>query len=188
MNRIAPVNRPEDHPGASQAEIADGLATLFAALFPGKTDPAFDANHLGLAFAAHSPALALQLAQTSGLIAGKLAWSQRTDLRELAILTLCRRLGADYAYRSRLTSARAAGLDEEQIAALADWRTSDRLDEEQKLTIEYADAVAGNVVSDDLSARVVARWGEAGAVECTALVAFWSCWALFLNALGAKTE
>jgi alkylhydroperoxidase family enzyme len=173
MNRIAPVNRPEDHPGASQAEIADGLANLFAALFPGKTDPAFDDN---------------QLAQTSGLIAGKLAWSQRTDLRELAILTLCRRLGADYAYGSRLPSARAAGLDEEQIAALADWRTSDRLDEEQKLTIEYADAVAGNVVSDDLSARVVARWGEAGAVECTALVAFWSCWALFLNSLGAKTE
>ena len=35
---------------------------------------------------------------------------------------------------------------------------------------------------DELFARVVERFGEKGAVEFTTVVAFWSFWALFLNA------
>ena len=54
--------------------------------------------------------------------------------------------------------------------------------------IEYARAVAGGRVPDELFARVREHFGERGAIECAAVVAFWSFWALFLNATGPELE
>ena len=48
--------------------------------------------------------------------------------------------------------------------------------------IEYTRAVVSGDVPAALVARVVQRYGEAGAVEFTTAIGWWSFWAMFLNA------
>jgi alkylhydroperoxidase family enzyme len=169
--RITPISRPGDRPDAA-------LAELFATLFPGRDDPHFDANHDGMAIAAHSPRLALALGRMGALIVGELPFSQRQDLRELAIQTVNRRFACDYAFASRVATGEGLGLS----AALQEALPEAPLDGEQALVVAYADAVASGRVPPELTARAVAAWGEKGAVEATALVAFFGFWAMFLNA------
>ena len=188
MARVTLINRPGDYPGTPDAATSADLAALFAGMFPGNPDPEINQYHAGIAIAAHSPKLAQGLAGLSKLMVLDLGWSQRTDLRELAILAANLQFKSDYGFRSRLPNARAAGLTDEQIAALPNWQASALFDEEQKLTIAYARAVASGEVSPELFDQVKARWGERGAVECTALIGFWGFWAMFLNATGAQLE
>ncbi len=188
MARVTTINRPADYPGNPDAVAREDLAALFAHLFPGKPDPEIDKFHAGVAIAAHAPKLALNLAKLSGLIAGELGWCQRKDLRELAIQALNLYYKSDYSFRCRAGIAAGAGISHEQQTALPDWQTSSLFDEEQRLTIEYTRAVVTGAVPDELFARVKARWGERGAVECTALIGFWAFWAMFLNATGATLD
>ncbi|MDE2301188.1 MAG: hypothetical protein KGK11_01345 [Sphingomonadales bacterium] len=178
MARITPIAAPEDHPGGAEAE----LAALFDALFPGEDKPRFDDAHAGLAIAAHHPGLALKLARLSGFIAGELPWSQQKGLRELAIQTVNLAVGSAYSFAARRRTAHACGVSDAQLTALADWRDSALFDPDQCLVIEYAEAAAAGTVTDALSARMVARFGEKGTVEATALIAFWGFWAMFLAA------
>jgi alkylhydroperoxidase family enzyme len=48
--------------------------------------------------------------------------------------------------------------------------------------IEYTLAVIAGDVPDELFAKVVARYGEQGALEFTTVAAWWSFWAMILNA------
>ena len=70
--------------------------------------------------------------------------------------------------------------------ALANWMDSDLFDDEQRLVIAYAQGAAAGAVADELFQRAVQRFGEKGVVEMTALIAFFSFWALFLNATRAE--
>jgi alkylhydroperoxidase family enzyme len=188
MARVTLINRPEHYPGTPDEATKADIAALFAALFPGEADPEINQFHAGVAIAAHNPKLALNLARMSGLIAGELGWCQRKDLRELAIQALNLHYRSDYSFRSRMATATACGISAEQQAALPDWRGSTLFDGEQRLTIEYAEAVVTGDVPEELFARVKAQWGEQGAVECTALIGFWAFWAMFLNATGASMD
>ena len=188
MARVTTINRPGDYPGTPDADTSADLAALFGAMFPGNSDPEINQYHAGIAIAAHSPRLASALAGLSKLMAVELGWSQRTDLRELAILAANLHFKSDYGFRSRLPNARAAGLTDEQLAALPDWQSSALFDDDQKLTIAYAHAVASGDVPLALFGQVKARWGERGAIECTALIGFWGFWAMFLNATGAELD
>ena len=182
MARVTLISRPQDYPGTPDAATQAALGELFGTLFPGQDSPAFDDAHDGMAVAAHNPKLALTLAGVSGLIAGQLAWCKRTDLRELAIQRLSRHFGSEYGWRSRLGHGQAAGLTPEQLADVTDWRASAHFDGDQRLTLEYTEAVVAGSVDDALFDRVKARWGEVGAVECTTLISFWSFWAMLLSA------
>jgi alkylhydroperoxidase family enzyme len=182
MARVTLISSPQDYPGSPDAATSEGLAELFGTLFPGQDAPAFDAAHDGMAIAAHAPKLALALARVSGLIAGELGWCKRTDLRELAIQRRSRHFGSDYSWQSRMGHGQAAGLTPEQLADVAEWRASAHFDGDQRLTLEYTEAVVAGAVDDALFDRVKARWGEAGAVECTTLIGFWSFWAMLLGA------
>ena len=186
MARVTTITRPGDYPGTPDETTAAELAALFAGMFPGNPDPEINQYHAGIALAAHSPKLAQGLAGLSKLMALDLGWSHRTDLRELAILAANLQFKSDYGFRSRLPNARAAGITDEQIVALRDWQASVLFDEEQKLTIAYAHAVASGDIPAELFGRVKACWGERGAVECTAVIGFWGFWAMFLNATGAE--
>ncbi len=177
MARVKPVHRASDYQG-DPAEIS----TLFATLFPGVEAPAFDGNHDGMAIAALNPKLALVLAQTSRFLALDLAWCARADLRELAILTVNLWYKSTYSLQSREATVRACGISDAMAAAVPDWRGSDLFDDEQRLVIEYSQAVVTGDVPAALFDRVVAAFGETGAVEFTSVVGFWSFWAMFLNA------
>lgn len=181
MERVTAVRKPADYPHPD-AETQAGLDELFGALFPGNPAPEFDDAHIGMAIAALNPKMALNLARTSAVIAGQTDWCQRRDLRELAIQTVNVHFRSDYSFRSRLPACEAAGVTTEQLAMLPFWNTSSAFDGEQRLAIEYALAVVTGSVPDHLFRRVVTAWGEKGAVECTALVSYWSFWAMFLNA------
>ena len=180
--RVTGVFRPDDYPGEPDATTRGEVVALFAQLFPGVAEPGFDANHAGMAVAALSPKLALGLAALSRQIALDLPWCARADLRELAVQAVNLRFGATYSFRARIAGARAAGVSAAQLGALRDWRTSDLFDEEQRLVIDYALATVSGSVSDPLFARVKARYGERGAVELTAVAAFFAFWAMLLNA------
>jgi alkylhydroperoxidase family enzyme len=182
MARVKAVYRPSDYPGPVDEATRRDLDEMFGQLFPGVADPAIDERHDGLAIAALSPKLALNLAKLSGLIALELPWCERRDLRELAIQSVNVELRSHYSFKARRPNAEAAGVSAEMQDALAVWESSDLFSDEQRLVIEYAHAVAGNAASDELFGRVVERYGERGAVELTTVIAFWSFWALFLNA------
>jgi 4-carboxymuconolactone decarboxylase len=182
--RVKGMFKPGDYPADVDAATGQEIAALFDYLFPGVEHPEIDDSHSGIAIAAQNPQLALKLAQLSRFIALDTAWCKRADLRELAIQTVNLHFRSDFSFRARLPNAKAAGIGADLLAALPEWRTSDLFDEEQRLVVEYTQAVVSGSVSDALFERVVAAYGEKGAVEFTTVVGFWSFWAMLLNAAG----
>ena len=182
MARVTAVYRPGDHPDFRDGATAKELSDLFGYLFPNATAPQIDGAHDGIAIAAQNPTLALNLSKLSRFMALELTWSQRHDLRELAIQALNLHFNCDYSFNSRIRSAEAAGVSIDLQRALPNWRQSKLFNAEQKLVVEYTLAVVNGKVPDELFARVAAAFGEKGAVEFTAVVGFWAFWAMFLNA------
>lgn len=177
MARVDLIRAPGDTP-------APDLADLFAALFPGNPAPAFNDAHSLMAVLAHSPKLALPAARLSAAVVLDSAWGQRAGLRELAFQTLGHHFGDTFSTTARRPNAEATGLTAEQLAAIPDWRDSSLFDPEQQLVIEYTLTVVTGRVPEDLFARMVARYGEREAIECTAAIGFWSFWAMVAGAAG----
>jgi len=180
--RVTAVYKPGQYPGTPDEATREDLGALFRYLLPEGSDPKIDKRHAGVAIAAQNPRLALELVKLSGFIAGALPWCQRRDLRELAIQTVNIHFKSDYSFKARIPNAVAGGLGADLQSALPSWQTSPLFNDEQRLIIEYTNAVVRGDVPADLFSRVVAKYGEKEAIECTALVAFWSFWAMFLNA------
>ncbi len=187
MPRVTAVNNPTEHPSPDPAVQAD-VAAFFGKLFAGVEKPSFDEAHTGMAIAALNPGLAAQLAGISRFMVVEMPWSHRKDLREIAIQTINLHFKSAYSFRSRLATARSCGISDEQMAALPYWKNTKLFDDEQRLVIEYTDAVSSGEVPRPLFDRVVAAFGETGAVEFTALVSMWSFWALFLNATNPEGD
>lgn len=176
MARVDLIHEPGDAP-------APDLADLFAALFPGNPAPAFNDAHSLMAVLAQSPKLALPAARLSAAVILDSAWGQRAGLRELAFQTLGQHFGDTFSTTARRPAAAAAGLTADQLAAIPDWQDSRLFDDEQRLVVEYTQAVVTAHVPGELFARVVARFGEREAIECTAAIAFWSFWAMLARAV-----
>ena len=176
MARVSEIFRPADHPGHPDPA---GLAELWRHLFPpaGEGEP-----HAGYAILAHSPQTALQVAKMTDFVIGELPWAQRRDLRELAVQALNWHFKCDFSWEAHRELAQLAGIGLEQQDAIPDWRTSALFDDEQRLVIEYTLACVSGQVPEELFARGVERYGEAGAVEFTVTVGWWSLWAMLLNA------
>jgi alkylhydroperoxidase family enzyme len=182
MPRVTAVRRPSDYPGTPDEQTRADLAELFGHMFPGVENPEIDGPHTGMAIAALNPKLALHLTKLSGYAALQLGWSRRADLREIAIQTVNLHFKSAFSAQSRFKAWEAVGLGKDQLAALPYWQTTDLFDDEQRLVIEYALAVVSGDVPEALFARVADRFGEKGAVECTAVIGIWSMWAMLLNA------
>lgn len=183
MARVGYVFRPEDYPGNPDDETKRDLAELFEHLFPGgqQGEP-----HAGYAILAQSPRLALNIARMSDCILGEIGWTERRDLRELAVQALNHHYKCDFSFQAHLSLASLSGISLEQQAAIPYWRTSSLFDDEQRLVIEYTLACVSGDVPEELFARVVARFGEKGAVEFTVTVGWWALWAMLLNATGPE--
>lgn len=179
MARVTEIFRPEDHPQAGDPATRADLAALWAHLLPGEEQGAL---HAGYAILAHSPRLALAVAQMADTVIGDIGWTRRRDLRELAIQALNLHLRCDFSFHAHLPIAEGAGITLEQQAAVPYWRTSPLFDDEQRLVIEYTMACAAGPVDEPLFERVKTRFGEAGAVEFTVTIGWWVLWAILLNA------
>ncbi len=64
------------------------------------------------------------------------------------------------------------GVPMEKIAQLSEWRTSPLFDADERLALEYAEAITRNSVDDELRARVKSRWSDDEIIEITGLIAF----------------
>lgn len=180
MERVKPVYRPTDYPGDQHDPE---LAALFAYLFPNNTNPEIDAAHTGIAVTAHNPMLALNLAKMSGFIVRDMAWCQNAALHELVVQTVNLHFKCDFTRKARAARALSFGFDSAFLAVLPDWATTDVLNSEQRLVVEYTYAVVAGAVPDELFKRVVAEFDEKGAIECTAAISWWAMWAMIINAL-----
>jgi 4-carboxymuconolactone decarboxylase len=180
--RIKGIFKPSDHSSIAADKPDEAITAFFAGMFPGVADPEIDRGHTGLAVLAHNPELAKRFGEMSRFMMLDMDFSKRADLRELALQAINLQHRCSLGSESRVAAALAAGLSAEILAALPYWRTTTVLNEEQRLVVEYAADVVAGEVTDDCVARVIAHFGEKGAVEFTAIIAFWSAWAIILTA------
>lgn len=185
MTRVKHVNSPNDYPGTPDEETKRDLAEFFRHLFPGSENPHIDGAHSGFAIAAQSPKMALHLHTMSRYFVAEMGWSKRRDLLELAVQTLNLTYRCESSFEAHVPHAKANGISVELQSALPYWRTSPLFNDEQRLVIEFTDAVVEGEVPDALFSRAVERFGERGTIEFTAAVAWWSFWAMLLNATRA---
>jgi AhpD family alkylhydroperoxidase len=109
-------------------------------------------------------------------------------LRELAILRVGQLTGCAYEWSHHVPIAREAGVRDEQMAALAGWRTSPQFDERERAAIAYAEAAANITVTDDIFAAARAHLSEEQIVELTLVAGFWGLVARTLEALAVDIE
>lgn len=111
-------------------------------------------------------------------------------LRELLILRVAQLHCCEYVLHEHLEGGRAAaaGIEAEKVRRLACWRDSPGFDEAERLVLEYGEAVSRCVVSDELDARVSARFSPSEKVELAFVAAFYSMVARFLEAIRVPHE
>jgi alkylhydroperoxidase family enzyme len=110
------------------------------------------------------------------------------SLRELVILRTARLVGSTYEWAHHVPMAKAAGVRDDQIAALTDWRDSDALDAREKTVLRCVDEIHEHAVTDDSFAGLVGELGSEGAVEIVLLASFYQGVARTIQALGLEIE
>ena len=83
---------------------------------------------------------------------------------------------------------RKRGVSDEKIDALGNWRESKLFEAEERLALEWAEAMTVNTVDDDLRTRLKAQWSEDALVELTGLVAFQNLSSKFNAALDVPAQ
>ncbi len=86
--------------------------------------------------------------------------------------------------------SRKAGITDEQIFTLADFRSSTLFDDAEKTALEYAEEMTKTPVevSDELFARVKRHFNDDQIVELTASIAYENFRARFDHALGIGSD
>lgn len=82
------------------------------------------------------------------------------------------------------------GVDEDKVAALADWRSSPRFDETERAALDYAEAVtlSGRAVEDAAFDRLRRHFDDDALVELTGLIAFQNLSSKFNAALDVPPQ
>jgi alkylhydroperoxidase family enzyme len=82
------------------------------------------------------------------------------------------------------------GLTDEKIRALAEYATSPLYNEQERVALEYADCmtITGREVSDELFARLRARYDDDAIVELTAIIAWENASSKFNRALRVPSQ
>lgn len=105
-----------------------------------------------------------------------------TRLKELAILVTARRWTQHYEWYAHSQVAMHAGLAPDIIAAIADGRRPERLDEEENAVYAFCIELHTNgAVSDLTYGRVVSLFGEQGAIDLCAICGHYTLLAMVLN-------
>ncbi len=80
------------------------------------------------------------------------------------------------------------GVAMEKIMALRDWRTSGLFDVDERLALDYAEAMTLNQVNEDVRQRLRLRWNDDSIVELTGLIAFQNLSSKFNAALNVPAQ
>lgn len=83
---------------------------------------------------------------------------------------------------------RRRGVSLERITQLPGWRTSDAFAADERLALEYAEAMTLNRVDDELRDRLKRHWSDDAIVELTGLIAFQNMSSKFNAALNVPAQ
>lgn len=131
--------------------------------------------------ALHNPALADRWQRLGQVL--RFETSIPTHLNELAILVTARRWNSDLEWGIHAGDAERAGLPQAYMQAIRDGDSPDfGTDDAAREVYEFARQLlqTGNV-ADAAYDAILARWGELGAVELTAVIGYYSMVAMTLN-------
>jgi len=122
-----------------------------------------------------------------------LFWTRRPVdpiVLELCRLRVAQMLGARYPQSVRTPEARAAGLGEGRLAALASWWTSDEFSETERACLRFAEqfVLDAKGMSDEQARPVVAALGEKGAVALVEALAIFDGFGRFCRMLEIEPE
>lgn len=131
--------------------------------------------------ALHNPALADRWQKMGQVLRFETSLPKR--LNELAILMTARRWNAPLEWAIHAGDAAAAGLSDYIIEAIRIGNTPDlATDEEAREIYEFArQLLQSGDVEQSVYVAVMTRWGEAGVVEITAVIGYYSMVAMTLN-------
>jgi alkylhydroperoxidase family enzyme len=123
------------------------------------------------------------------------AWRLRFDvaadrgMRELAILRISQLTQTNYEWHGHWGLARAVGVPEDKLLAVADWRASEVLTEDERLMIEMAEELTiTTTLAPDTLGRMEHTFGERQTVELVLTAAFYSCVARVVKGLAVAPE
>lgn len=103
-------------------------------------------------------------------------------LTEFAILIAARFVTSNYEWSAHVSAARQAGLSPSIIAAVADGRRPEQMVEDEEILYDFCTELLRNhSVSDRTYERALAKFGEAGLVEATALEGYYIYIAMIMN-------
>jgi 4-carboxymuconolactone decarboxylase len=111
-------------------------------------------------------------------------------LKELAVLKAAQLSGCEWCMDFGSALVRTQGIRDDEMRALLDYRASDLLSDDDKLVVEYAEAMTRTPVDvpDELFERLRARFDEAQLVELTSVIALENYRGRFNWALGIQSE
>ncbi|MFT4265612.1 MAG: hypothetical protein QM586_00065 [Xenophilus sp.] len=179
--------KPGDYPADADPQTRDAIKALFDHMFPGNDNPEIPGKSAAFGTVANDPRLALHLIKLSDYIVREMPFtSTRRDLQQLMVQTLNWKLGCDFSFQSHLAPAAAAGVRHELQALIPFWKTANAFNDEQRLVMEYTVAVAECDVPAELYERVAAKFGDQDTLALTIGIAWWSFWAMIINA--TKTD
>jgi len=109
--------------------------------------------------------------------------------REIAILAVARATGARYERAQHEQLAANAGITEAEIAAIRDGDAEAVLDDEGALAFAAATEISRDVrLSDETLARLIERWGNAGAAELILCASYYNMVSRFLESARVPLE
>lgn len=111
-------------------------------------------------------------------------------VRGLAELKTAALVGCEFCLDIGSMVVRRSGATERQVLELADYRESDAFSDDERLALEYAEAMAATpaFIPDELFERLRARWDEKQLVELTAAIALENFRARFNHAFGMGAQ
>jgi 4-carboxymuconolactone decarboxylase len=109
--------------------------------------------------------------------------------RELAILLVGHLTGSRYEWHHHSSLARAVGITDEELQAVADWPTLGSWTAEDTTMLRVVGAIAENRAPDEQELQLLCeRLGEKTLVELVATVCYYTGLARFLNILDVDIE
>ena len=110
--------------------------------------------------------------------------------RELAILRTAAILGSKYEFAQHTSIARACGLTDAQLGALADWRAAKLFNDKQRALLAFVDEMSNNKghVDDRTFARVQSFYTPREIVELANAISMYYATGLFTNTLEIRLE
>jgi alkylhydroperoxidase family enzyme len=110
-------------------------------------------------------------------------------LREIAILRVGSLTQSEYEFTQHTRVGLSAGLTQEEIEAIHDWRSSSLFNEQERAVLAYVDEVERDInVSDDTFVALKGFFSEHAIIELTVVIGYYGMVCRFLIALDVELE